>query len=386
MSSQPAMVTCPNCGQSVPEGNFCVRCGTDLSAGPARGRRTGYSAAPHEHRLLPHPISTLFPHLPRASVASFRVALAGGTVIVVGLAAAGLFPLAFVAAAALVPLLTVLYLYDVNLYEDEPLLVIGLTMLWGAATGLIVGLVAKTISPSDATLFTHSLASRLLLRGLLVPAVSVGLMLAGPVLVLLPYHKFNDVLDGATFGAASAVTFLGTQALAQGFRNLEAGFRPVGSVSPWVGRLLGVAVAGPLIAAGAVGAAAGAFWLRYRAPVPDRRSLGVLSMPVVGVAFALALVIGAAVVQLYVGVWPALGAQVALAAIALVALRRVIHIGLLEESLEVDIGPDIVCPNCGHPTPHHTFCINCGISLRALPKGRGGTSPAMGGSPAGDPA
>jgi hypothetical protein len=55
---------------------------------------------------------------------------------------------------------------------------------------------------------------------------------------------------------------------------------------------------------------------------------------------------------------------------ALVWLRKVIHLGLLEESLELEVGPDIVCANCGRPTPQHTFCINCGISLKALPKGR----------------
>ncbi len=59
-----------------------------------------------------------------------------------------------------------------------------------------------------------------------------------------------------------------------------------------------------------------------------------------------------------------------LAVVALLWLRRIIHVGLLQEADEIPIGPDIVCPECGHPTPHHTYCGHCGTSLKALPKAR----------------
>ena len=61
----------------------------------------------------------------------------------------------------------------------------------------------------------------------------------------------------------------------------------------------------------------------------------------------------------------------AIAAVALLWLRRIIHVGLLQESLEIAIGPDIACANCGKQTPSHTYCGECGVSLRALPKARG---------------
>lgn len=57
-----------------------------------------------------------------------------------------------------------------------------------------------------------------------------------------------------------------------------------------------------------------------------------------------------------------------LAVIALLWLRAVIHLGLLEEASEREIGPDVVCANCGRATPSHTFCGWCGVSLRAAPK------------------
>ena len=63
---------------------------------------------------------------------------------------------------------------------------------------------------------------------------------------------------------------------------------------------------------------------------------------------------------------------------ALIWLRRIIHLGLLQESLEIEIGPDIACANCGKPTPSHSYCGECGVSLRALPKSRGKGSTAAG--------
>jgi len=58
-----------------------------------------------------------------------------------------------------------------------------------------------------------------------VPLLSVALMLVGP-LVLLPYRRFNDVLDGASFGATSAVAFVGAQVVAQSIDLFGAGLRP----------------------------------------------------------------------------------------------------------------------------------------------------------------
>ena len=59
-----------------------------------------------------------------------------------------------------------------------------------------------------------------------------------------------------------------------------------------------------------------------------------------------------------------------LAGVALIWLRRVLHLGLLQEAAEIETGPDIQCANCGATTPRHAFCINCGVSLLALPNAR----------------
>ena len=100
-------------------------------------------------------------------------------------------------------------------------------------------------------------------------------MVAGP-LVLLQYKRFNDVLDGATFGVASGVAFVGAQTLVTALDLFDSGLRPVGEIGPWIVRLLVLGVAMPVVAAGAIGGLCGVLWLRYRAPVRDRGALGPL--------------------------------------------------------------------------------------------------------------
>jgi len=77
-------------------------------------------------------------------------------------------------------------------------------------------------------------------------------MIAGPI-VLLRWKMFNDVLDGATFGAASAVSFTGAHLIVQSLAMLNAGLRPAGDPLPWVVQLLSLGVLQPVIAAGAMG-------------------------------------------------------------------------------------------------------------------------------------
>lgn len=380
-----ADVVCGSCGQPVPSGPFCVRCGAVLGDDPASAARSAdrreFAAAPDERLRSPRLVSTIFPQLPRASMRGFRVALAAGVVVVVVLAAFRLFPAALVAAAVLVPLLTLLYVVDVDVYEDEPLRVMALTAAWGAICGIGVGLLARAATPSGADLLTRSAGSAVVVQGILLPLLGVGLMLVGP-LVLLRYRRFNDVLDGVTFGSLCAAAFAGAEVITYGVSLFGGGLRPVGETGPWILRLLTIAVATPVLTMASIGAAAGALWLRYRAPVRDRAALGALGSPAVAiVAAAAAIVLGASLQPLLPTVlW--LAALLALDVVVLLWLRRAIHLGLLEEASEIEIGPPLTCANCGAQTPRHTFCINCGVSLQALPKARpSAPPPAVGDEP-----
>jgi hypothetical protein len=289
--------------------------------------------------------------------------------VVVALAGARLFPVALIAAATLVPVLTLLYLHEVDVYEDEPPRVLAFTVLWGAAAGVGVGLLARSVGDTGTDALTASRGHLVLVQGVALPLLGLALAVLGP-LVLLRYRRFDDVLDGVTFGAACGAALAGAEVITYGASLLGGGLRPEGAIGPWILQVLAIAIASPVLTMSALGTACAALWLRRRAPMRDRDALGPLSHPALALLVAAALVVAGAVLQILLpaGWW--LLALTALAAVALIGLRRAIHLGLLEEAAEIPVGPPYQCANCGAETPAHTFCINCGISRQAMPKPR----------------
>jgi hypothetical protein len=213
-------------------------------------------------------------------------------------------------------------------------------------------------------------ASYLLTAGVVLPVLKLALMLAGP-LALLRYPKFNDVLDGATFGASSAVSFLGAGALLAAFDYTRAGVAPPGETLPRIVVLMTLGIVLPLLVAGAAGSALGSIWLRSRSSLRSPGVLGVLGNPAVALLAAAALYVLASLAMLLLPGTAALVVLLLLAGVSLAWLRLIIHLGLLDEAGEMAIGPPVRCANCGRMTPRHTFCGDCGVALRALPKGGG---------------
>ncbi len=375
----PDEVECPRCGESVPDLPFCIRCAARLRdervAGPGRAGgpgRSGFAAAPGEGSSRIAVISTLFPQLPASDLDTFRIAFAAGLLAMLALVVAGAFPVALVGAAVLVPALVLLYVYSVDVYEDTPIRVIAATMGWGALAGAASGFVTNAISDAGSVTGTQR-PLEVLLFGVVVPLIGLALMVAGP-LVLLRDRHFNDVLDGATFGVASAAAFVAAQILVGSASLFAAGIRPIGEPVAWIARIFALGVALPVVAAGAVGSVVGAIWLRYRSPVRDRDALGIVGNPLVAAVIAGVLLVATALAAQLPGPILDVAVQLVLAAISLVWLRRTLHLGLLQEALEIEIGPAIECANCARMTPYHTFCGHCGIALRALPK-RPGSRP-----------
>jgi hypothetical protein len=395
-----ALRHCDWCSSEVPESRFCIRCGNELDADREAGQysrfgrsvsrlsslsgldpsslsgvRRAFAAAPNESVLRPSIVSTIFPQLPQASMGAFRACLGLGAATVLALGLGKLYPVALIAAAVLLPLLAIFYFYSVNIFEDNPLTIVGGTVLWGAIAGAGTALIAKALSSSGTPLFIESRGHEVLTRGVLVPLISVVLILAGP-LWLLRFPRYSTVLDGATFGAASAVAFAGSEVIIQALSSFGGGLRPLGAVLPWLVKLGTIAVALPILTMAVLGAASGALWLKYRAPIRDRKALGRLGRPETALPLAAAMLIGASVVQIVLPIGAALAVIAALAVVGLLWLRRVIHVGLLEEALDIEDAPAIVCANCGHHTRLGHFCENCGISVAALPSSRSAVRPA----------
>src|ERR1019366_6270106 len=126
------------------------------------GGRRAFAAAPNESVLSPTIVSTIFPQLPRPSMATFRACLGLGLATVLVLGLARVYPVA---------------------------LVVGGTLAWGLATGTVTALIAKGLSPSGSEVFVGGHGSLVITRGVLIPVLSVALILLGP-LAMLRYPRF----------------------------------------------------------------------------------------------------------------------------------------------------------------------------------------------------
>jgi ribosomal protein L32 len=340
----------------------------DRAAVVGHGRGGSFAGAPGESVRRIAPFSTLLPQLPNADLDAFRIAFAGGCIALLVLVIVGAYPVALVGAAVLVPALVLLYVYSVDVYEDTPLTGIAFTVVWGVVWGILFGIATSTIAGTGAR-FGGDHLRRDVFLGVVVPLAGAAMMVIGPI-ILMRDRRFNDVVDGATFGVAAAVSFVGARVIVGSIGLFAGGLTPIGEPLPWLTTIIAVGIAQPVVAAGAIGSTVGAFWLRYRAPIRDRAALGAAGGPAVAAILAGALLVASALATFLPGAIVDITIQLVLAAVALVWLRRTLHLGLLEEAFELEIGDEITCANCGKATRRHTFCGNCGIALHALPKRR----------------
>lgn len=361
----PPLVTCPHCGSAVPSGEFCGHCGAHLTMGSA-SRRHAFAAVPSEPVARISIISTLFPHLPHRRGRPFRIALAAGGAVVLLLVALHLFAPATVAAVFVIPVLYLMYLYEVEVYEDEPWLVIGVTMVTGAILGLVfTNLAGGALSRLN---LTGDSETAFILAGLTIPIAAQALMLAGPLFLYLFRSRFREPLDGLTFGAASALGFTLAASLTAFWPLITAGpLLASGQPLDWAARLTRAGLFLSLINASTTALVAAAVWLhRYDRRRADRRwRSGVL--PAIVVAFGTQIAIGVidfAIQDLAVDF---VFLAVATGAI-LLYVRLVIHEALLVEGAEHEIGPDSPCPECHRLVPTMAFCPACGAARAAASK------------------
>ncbi|MEA2643046.1 MAG: hypothetical protein QOG08_72 [Chloroflexota bacterium] len=363
MTDGPPLVLCPHCGMTVPEGDFCGHCGAHLTTASTT-RRHAFAAVPSEPVAHLSVVSTLFPHLTHRRGGAFRWSLVIGSVLVVLLAAAHLFAPATAVATFLLPALYLLYLYEVEVYESEPWLVIGVTMVAGAILGYAftasLGAAAAQIG------LTGDSSTGFLLAGLVVPIAAQVLMLAGPLFLYQFRSAFREPLDGLTFGAASALGFTLASSLTALWPLIGGPLFGSGSAMDWALRLLQAGVLIALINASTTGLITASLWLhRY-----DLRRSRVWYASILTTLFA---ALGA---QILVGmlsfVIPDLVTQVVITALAaiglLLYLRLVIHRALLAEGAVHEIGPDAPCPECHRVVPTMLFCPACGVNRSASPK------------------
>lgn len=364
MTNRPPHVLCPHCGMTVPEGDFCGHCGAHLTTASTT-RRHAFAAVPSESVAHLSVVSTLFPHLTHRRGGAFRWSLVGGSAVVVLLAATHLFAPATAVATFLLPALYLLYLYEVEVYENEPWLVVGTTMVAGAVLGYVF---TATLGAATAKIgLTGDSSTALLLAGFVIPISAQVLMLAGPLFLYQFRSKLREPLDGLTFGAASALGFTLASSLTALWPLIGGPLVGTGSAIDWALRLLQAGILISVINASTTGLITASLWLhRYDL----RRSQGAWY------ASILTTLLVALASQVLVGmlsfVIPDLVTQVVVTALAaiglLLYLRLVIHRALLAEGALHEIGPDAPCPECHRVVPTMLFCPACGVNRSASSK------------------
>jgi len=362
----PPLVTCPRCGSTVPTGKFCGHCGANLSTGNAR-RSNAYAAVPNQRVAQLAIVSTLFPHLPHRRSGPFRVALVAGGALVVMLAAMHLFAPATVAAVCLLPVLYLMYLYEVEIYESEPWLVVGATFVIGALLGLaFTNVTGKSLS--DLVL-TGDRDSAFVLAGIGIPVIAQILMLAGPLFLYLLHDRFLEPLDGLAFGAASALGFTLASSLTAFWPLISGPLVAEGSPFDWAVRLTRAGVLIALINASTTALITAAVWLHRYDRLRVGRPLSTSILAALVVAFGVQIAVGlegflvddVLVDLVIVGL---------ITALLLLFVRNVVHDALLVEGVEREIGPDAPCPECHHIVPTMRFCPQCGAARAAASKQR----------------
>lgn len=369
---QPApSVTCRVCGTVVPLGAFCGFCGAHLSRqrgnGPDWLRVQTYAAAPGEHLLRMSAISSLFPHLPHRSRTAFRAGLAA---LVVALVVVALlrWQAALIALSALgFPLLFQTYLRESDVYDDLPVRALLLTAVTGAGLGVGWALLTGPIVARSYTIGPNLglVAQQVLRDGLAIPVGGAVLMLVPAVLVRALRPPTRESLDGYLIGSWGAIAYTAAATLTRLAPQLATGetarTRPVGGLLVEAG-IQGVAM--PLTAAAAGGLVGAALWYTRRANPPHRGVSWAALVP------ALAIVLG---VYAWMGLVDVtrlpqgmkLAVHLLIVAVAILALRIVLHTALLHETYTLMRGEPLLCAECHHVVPDMAFCPNCGGATQA---------------------
>lgn len=361
---------CDHCAHDVPDGVFCTLCGahqgTTGESGDPKTRRHRYAAHPAEHVIQPSMFTTLFPHLGHHKLHEFRWAFMVGLAGVLVLYIAGLITAAILVAIFLVPVLYLIYLYEAQVYRDEPATVLGFTIGGGIVLGIVVTLIERQLyNPYQNIgnpLHNAGIAmGALFFLGLLVPVVQEAVKPL-PALFLPKRADFPETVDGLVFGVAAGLGFGLAESLV-GFSSALASLPPHMAPGNWIYDLATLAIFLPVLQGSATGMIAAAVW-RYRRGRLSSREIGGVAMAVIAhVAFTggTQLLKDVSVSQLFILAW-----QAAVDGALLIYVRFVLHHALLEEAAHMGYA-ETVCANCHMHVVASGFCPSCGLALTAAP-------------------
>jgi PrsW family intramembrane metalloprotease len=296
---------------------------------------------------------------------TYRLALTIALAVALVAAIFGALPIAVLVAAFAIPIVYIVYLYDVNLWEDEPipvtalafgltgLLAIGFTLLWTSLTPISISL----RDPDGVSLGGPNVTTFLIVA-LLVPVVGEAIRQIGPV-VLASRPQFDDLMDGLTFGVISGVAYACFDTIVRQWALLTGG---IAQQDPghWVALIFLEGFVKPLVMGTATGIACAEFsglGRGYDGFTP-RYFRGVVEAILANIAYQAGGYLFGFVGSPTLGVMLTVVWGMVVLAILILRVRNVLHTGLMEAALEQSIRGGGV-----GPTGELTFCAQCEMPL-----------------------
>src|SRR3954454_8354461 len=382
-------VACPTCSSTNPEvASYCYRCGTSLrAAGGDAKRSASYAVQSAEGVTQFALISTVMPHTSRRSADNYNWAMIISGVLILVATALGLLPIVIAAAAFLVPLAYLVYIDDVNLWEEAPTaVVVGLFVATGALAVLVSLFFFNWVFDGQWASFVGGTRARggiasmsfqaLLIFAVLLPVVAEVAKNVFAVL-LASRPQFDDMIDGLTFGVAAGTSYAAFETCVVYSSVFTAqDFRTTSGMSTWLVVVANVMVVKSLIYGTATGIAVASFSGKgegYDGFTPAYFTnfglaaganvlywVGVRLMAYLPYGNSLGLVWGFVVL-----------------AVLVVKVRMMLQVALLEAAVEAAAVGDgsedrrstfveTFCPECENVLlANASFCIVCGTSVRS---------------------
>lgn len=357
---------------------FCPKCGTAAGG----GSRRSYVAAPNESVASVSLVSTVMPYASARSPQTYKWAMLLGLAIPIIAIFVGVPSFAFATAAFVVPMVFIVYLYDVNMWEDQPIPIVMATFVLGGVLGLgftwlWTSMLASQGNGLVAASNTGFNLNAFLSVAIIAPIIGVVLMLIGP-LFLASRPQFDDLIDGLTFGIVSAVAFSALETIVMNW-NMVSGSAQSGDVAAWIGVIVNAALIKPIVYGCAVGIAAAEFsglgegYDGFSGRFVGRTIEAMVAIILFEGGLYFTALLGGTNGVLLGLIWALI-----VMAVLIIRVRTVLQRALLEGALEAAArsssgkwtsGPDDFCAECEMPLlVDASFCVSCGASVRARSK------------------
>ncbi len=376
---------CPRCRAEMPEvAHFCQTCGQDLRS-PDLARRKQFAVKPDEPVASFALISTIMPRGAGHRPQTYKLALTIALTVALVAAIFGALPIAVMVAAFSIPVVYIVYLYDVNLWEDEPvpvtmmafvltgILTVGFTIIWTMIRGndfRAGDLAGNAVGGPPVGTF--------LLIALVVPIVGEVIKQIGP-LFLASRPRFDDLMDGLTFGVISGVAYATFDTLVKHWDLLTGGMAGQSEPGLWASLIFLEGFVKPLVFGTATGIACAEFSGLGRGydGFSPRYFRGLFEAILANIAYQAGTYLFSYVPYPTLSVILSLLWGLLILGVLILRVRNVLHVGLMEAALERSareggIGEQAeleFCSQCEMPLVQDAaFCNACGTATRTRPK------------------